>query len=264
MAETAARQAVAAGRARNRAEPRRDDTPAPADAIASFASLGSSHGNRAVSGLLGGGTPLPDDVRAEMESRFGADFGGVRVHDDTRAYASAAALGAKAYTHGHEIVFNANRFAPHAGAGKRLLAHELAHVVQQRRGGAAPVLDANAAHEHAADAAADAVASGQSGVTVAGATGLGVARDEDESWTAKLKRKYREVKDKIPPEYREKMQKAADFAADKAIDTVVLPFGPVAAYEADGLGSSLLHGAQKVVTPSLRMRSSSAAGSNRA
>jgi hypothetical protein len=205
-------------------------------------------GNAAVSSVLAGGQPLPPDVRQAMESRFGESFADVRIHDDSPAHASAANLHAKAYTRGHDIVFSANRFSPHEGPGKRLLAHELAHVVQQRRGGAAPVLDPNASHEQAADAAANAVAGGQSNVSVAGATGVGVARDEEEGWGAKLRRKYRETKEAIPPEYREKMQKAADFAADKAVDAVALPFGPVAAYAVDGLGSSLLHGAQKSVS----------------
>lgn len=215
------------------------------DSASPVAALQAGAGNHAVSGLLRGGAPLPAEVRADMESRFGTDFRDVRLHDSPHAHANAAALHAKAYTHGADIVFGANRFAPHTPAGKRLLAHELAHVVQQRRGGATPVLDAHASHEQAADAAADAVAAGRGTVSVAGATGVGVARDEEEGWGARLRRKYREVKDKIPPEYREKMQKAADFAADKAVDTVALPFGPAAAYAADGLGSALLHGAQK-------------------
>jgi hypothetical protein len=209
--------------------------------------LQASVGNRAVSGALGTGDPLPPDVREEMESRFGADFSDVRIHDNSQSHASAAAWDAKAYTRGRDIVFASHRFAPHAGPGKRLLAHELAHVVQQRRGGATPVLSPQASHEQAADVAADAVASGHGNVAVGGATGVGVARDEDESWGAKLRRKYRETKEAIPPEYREKMQKAADFAADKTVDAVALPFGPAAAYAADGLGSALLHGAQKSV-----------------
>jgi hypothetical protein len=219
--------------------------PDSASAFAAMQVLHAGGGNHAVQRLLSGGAPLSPSVRSEMEARFGADFSDVRIHDDPRAHASAADLHAKAYTHGHDIVFSANRFAPHAGPGKRLLAHELAHVVQQRRGGAAPVLDANASHEQSADAAANAVAGKQGSVSVAGSTGVGVARDEEEGWGAKLKRKYRETKEKIPPEYREKMQKAADFAADKTVDAVALPFGPAAAYAVDGLGSSLLHGAQK-------------------
>jgi hypothetical protein len=66
-----------------------------------------------------------------MEQRLGADLGAVRVHDDTRAQASAEAVSARAYTVGTDVVFGPGRFAPHSGEGQHLLAHELAHVIQQ-------------------------------------------------------------------------------------------------------------------------------------
>jgi Domain of unknown function (DUF4157) len=68
-----------------------------------------------------------------METRFGRDFSGVRVHTGTDAGASAAELRAAAYTAGSSIVFRQGRYAPRTAAGKDLLAHELAHVVQQRQ-----------------------------------------------------------------------------------------------------------------------------------
>jgi outer membrane protein OmpA-like peptidoglycan-associated protein len=67
-----------------------------------------------------------------MGERFGQDFSDVRVHTDAQAAASAKALGARAYTHGSHLVFSAARYSPETGDGKRLLTHELAHVVQQR------------------------------------------------------------------------------------------------------------------------------------
>lgn len=207
--------------------------------------LQAGAGNGAVSALLAGGMPLPPALRDDMESRFAADFAAVRIHDDSPSHAQAAALHAKAFTHGEHIVFSAERFAPQTGAGQRLLAHELAHVVQQRRGGAAPPLDAGAPHEQAADAAADAVASGQAQVSVAGATGVGVACDEDEGWGASLRRRYKQAKEYIPEEYREKLQSAAEFTADVAVDTLAVPLGPLATYEAHGTGSALLRDAQK-------------------
>ncbi len=78
----------------------------------------------------GGGSPLPDPVRAYMEPRFGVDFSGVRVHTSHEAAALNQAVGAQAFTHGQDIYF---------GAGKRpevsdLTAHELTHVVQQTGG----------------------------------------------------------------------------------------------------------------------------------
>ncbi len=76
------------------------------------------------------GRPLDPSIRGEMESRFGVDFGGVRVHSDGLAADSARAIGARAYTHGGDIVFGAGMYRPGSMPGKTLLAHELAHVSQ--------------------------------------------------------------------------------------------------------------------------------------
>ena len=84
----------------------------------------------------GHGQPLEASTRSFMEPRFGADFGAVRVHADGQAAQSARGLGAAAYTVGDHIVFGAGRFAPATPTGRRLIAHELAHVVQQRHNGA--------------------------------------------------------------------------------------------------------------------------------
>jgi predicted chitinase len=88
------------------------------------------------------GQPLDGDTRAFMESRFGHDFGQVRVHADSRASDSARAVHAKAYTVGSELIFQAGHYRPETELGKRLLAHELTHVAQQR--GADPGLMGNA------------------------------------------------------------------------------------------------------------------------
>jgi outer membrane protein OmpA-like peptidoglycan-associated protein len=80
------------------------------------------------------GQPLNPNTRAFMESRFGHDFGQVRVHDDTRAAESARAVNALAYTVGRDIVFGAGQYTSRAGEGCKLIAHELAHVVQQEDG----------------------------------------------------------------------------------------------------------------------------------
>jgi hypothetical protein len=84
------------------------------------------------------GQPLNTDVLAEMESCFGRPFGHVRIHDDAKAAESAQAVEALAYTVGHNIVFAAGRYAPQTMSGKKLLAHELTHVLQQSCG-AGPV-----------------------------------------------------------------------------------------------------------------------------
>jgi len=81
--------------------------------------------------LQSSGEPLEGATRALMEERFGHDFGDVRIHRDARAAESARAVHAEAYTVGRDIVFNSAGFAPHTEMGRRLLAHELTHVVQQ-------------------------------------------------------------------------------------------------------------------------------------
>jgi len=78
------------------------------------------------------GRPLDANARDFFEARFGYDFSGVRVHTDARSVESARLVNALAYTSGRDIVFGAGQYAPHRSPGKRLLAHELAHVIQQR------------------------------------------------------------------------------------------------------------------------------------
>ena len=81
-----------------------------------------------------GGTPLPGDLRTDMEGRFGTDFGDVRVHNDGAAHDSAKSVNAQAYTVGSNIVFQRDKYDPASEAGKHMIAHELTHVVQQRNG----------------------------------------------------------------------------------------------------------------------------------
>ncbi|HEU4713656.1 MAG TPA: DUF4157 domain-containing protein [Pyrinomonadaceae bacterium] len=82
----------------------------------------------------GGGQSLPSDALSFFGSRFGYDFSGVRIHADTRAHEAARSVNAEAFTLGENVVFEAGRYAPHSDAGRRLLAHELTHVVQQNGG----------------------------------------------------------------------------------------------------------------------------------
>jgi uncharacterized protein DUF4157 len=92
-------------------------------------------GRATVAGVLSGPSrPLPDPVRAEMEARLGSDFSDVRVHDDAAAHRSARALSADAFTAGSHIVFGRGHYDDATVSGRTLLAHELTHVVQQRRG----------------------------------------------------------------------------------------------------------------------------------
>jgi len=77
------------------------------------------------------GQPLDRPIRAQMESRFGRHFGDVRVHTGSVAADSASAVDALAYTAGEDVVFGEGQYQPESSAGQKLLAHELAHVVQQ-------------------------------------------------------------------------------------------------------------------------------------
>ena len=99
--------------------------------------------------------PLPAAQRSFFESAFGQDFSQVRVHTDGAATTLTGAMNAKAVTHGDDIAFAPGRYAPESGAGRTLLAHELAHVTQERQGGGAP-----AAAEQQARGAARTVADG--------------------------------------------------------------------------------------------------------
>ncbi|MFA5153424.1 MAG: DUF4157 domain-containing protein [Clostridia bacterium] len=80
---------------------------------------------------LGSGQPLDHETRAFFGPRFGADFRDVRVHTGSMAAKSAGEISARAYTYGSDIVFGKNQYAPGSFEGRRLLAHELTHVIHQ-------------------------------------------------------------------------------------------------------------------------------------
>jgi hypothetical protein len=105
------------------------------------ASTGAPGAARAAADAVAqGGRPLPSALRAYFEPRFGRDLSGVRIHDDPQAQAAAASVQAHAFTLGRDIAFAAGQYAPGSVAGLRLLAHELAHVAQQRAGDGGPGL----------------------------------------------------------------------------------------------------------------------------
>jgi hypothetical protein len=81
------------------------------------------------------GKPLDANSREFMEPRFGHDFSGVRIHTDSRAAESAQAVNALAYTVGNDLVFGSEQYRPATTEGRRLLAHELTHFIQQRSNG---------------------------------------------------------------------------------------------------------------------------------
>ena len=90
--------------------------------------------------LASPGRPLDESARAFMEPRFGHDFGDVRIHADDQAARSARSVDALAYTVDHHVVFGAGAYDAASESGRRLLAHELAHVVQQGAGRAGATL----------------------------------------------------------------------------------------------------------------------------
>jgi hypothetical protein len=100
-----------------------------------------------IAALRGGGEPLPSDVRSYFEPRFGHDFGKVRVHSGGTAAETARSVGAQAYTIGGDIVFGAGHYAPQSDTGRRLLAHELVHTIQQ--GASGPTASGGASHGRA-------------------------------------------------------------------------------------------------------------------
>lgn len=88
--------------------------------------------------LTSAGRPLSSEVRTELEADFQHDFSAVRVHDDAQADASAREIGARAYTAGSHIAFARGTLAPDREDGRRLLRHELTHVIQQEQAGTTP------------------------------------------------------------------------------------------------------------------------------
>ncbi|HSR39272.1 MAG TPA: DUF4157 domain-containing protein, partial [Phnomibacter sp.] len=91
-----------------------------------------------------GGSAMPEPTRQFMESRFGADFSGVRIHTDATAQEMSSSIRAHAFTYQNHIFFNSGKFDTDSSAGKTLLAHELTHTIQQ---GASPVAS-NIARKH--------------------------------------------------------------------------------------------------------------------
>jgi hypothetical protein len=108
-----------------------------------------------VSQQLGAGQPLPGTVRARMESAFGANFAAVRLHSDSKAAALSDQLNARAFAVGQHVAFGPGEFRPGTIAGDALIAHELAHVVQQSGSPAWPLVGKSWEGESAIEADAD-------------------------------------------------------------------------------------------------------------
>jgi hypothetical protein len=102
--------------------------------LSSHASEGTPNLEARINAIRGGGQPLPESTRVFFEPHFGYDFSQVRVQTDAPAAEMAKALNAKAFTFGQNIVFGTGQYALATSEGKRLLAHELTHIVQQNNG----------------------------------------------------------------------------------------------------------------------------------
>jgi hypothetical protein len=137
------------------------------------------------------GRALPGDVRERFESSLGADLSGVRVHTGSESAGAAHAVGARAYTTGQDIHFADGQFQPGDPFGLHLLAHEVAHTVQQSGGATAPqykleVSTPGDAQEVEADRAADAMVSGAPATVgvIGGGTARKVMRGPNNSYSA--------------------------------------------------------------------------------
>ncbi len=93
---------------------------------------GSNELDNYVNSLNSSGRPMPESSRRFFEPKFGHDFSNVRLHTDSEAAKSAQSINALAYTSGNNIVFNSGQYSPESDGGKRLMAHELTHVLQQK------------------------------------------------------------------------------------------------------------------------------------
>jgi hypothetical protein len=194
---------------RERPQPRTSETAAPGP-YGGVERLQRLAGNRAVAGWFAASRvsspvsspvsneaqPLDPSLRASMESRFHSDLSGVRIHAGDQAAALARSHHARAYAQGQNIVFGDGQFAPDEPDGRRLLTHELAHVVQQSGpSGSQP----GAAHEREAESAAS-LAPGSAGIRVSMASAPGAIQcspDTEEDVredVEKEKRKFEETK----------------------------------------------------------------------
>jgi Domain of unknown function (DUF4157) len=185
MATTAAKQAQASRELRV-PDASRGHGPELAVLWQPFLDLQRAAGNRATADLLGrasAGQPLESQLRRDLERAYGVHLGDVRVHTDEGAALAADALGARAYTSGSDIVFARGEYAPATPSGELLVAHEVAHVLQQASATTRTevVGASDGAAEGRARGAAARVTSGQPAGPVGDSGGAGVQREEASS-----------------------------------------------------------------------------------
>jgi len=110
-----------------------EEAPVQAKSNNSKADRSSPAIESGIQSIRGGGRQLAESTRSFFEPRFGADFSGVKVHTDATANHLARSIKAKAFTVGRDVVFGSGQYSPDSSRGKQLLAHELTHVVQQKK-----------------------------------------------------------------------------------------------------------------------------------
>lgn len=143
---------------------------------------------RSIDGARSSGHGMDHGTRTRMESAFGADFSGVRIHSDTRADGLSQSLSARAFTTGRDVFFRQGEYSPGTSSGRELLAHELTHVVQQNGDGIRrkmTVSEPGDAHEVEADQMARAVIQQEHAQTT---DRQAVSREEDEEKPVAAKR----------------------------------------------------------------------------
>ena len=166
-----------------------------------------------------GGQGLDEDTKSFMESRLAADFSDVRVHTDSAAAQSAQRMNAHAYTVGSDIVFGEGRYQPDSDAGRKTLAHELTHVVQQRSGpvsgtpigGGVQVSDPSDSFEQAAERSATDVVS-NAGPSAATPIQREAGEEEEELQMLPAQREGVEEEEELQmlPAQREETEEAQD------------------------------------------------------
>lgn len=116
---------------RQEESPEEEEETVQAKGDSAAPSTASSSVESGINSIRGNGQPLAVSTRAFFEPRFGANFSGVRVHTDSNANNLTRSVYAKAFTFGNNIVFGSGHYSPATTEGKRLMSHELTHVVQQ-------------------------------------------------------------------------------------------------------------------------------------
>jgi Domain of unknown function (DUF4157) len=178
------------------------------------------------------GQPLETGTRQSMERRFGHDFSAVRLHADRKSQESAGAVRALAYTVGNHIVFGANQYAPRAEASQRLLAHELTHTLQQRRGSfsSLAIVDSDQ-HEREAENAAAGIFSRRPSASLNSAAEGSVFRQKADAGSPpavdRTLPKDAPAQKHKEPEKQEKCEEFPGGSTDCALDKTGTPTGKV-------------------------------------